>query len=92
KLYWYTTGPDSTANMIPVPVDRVREIQEMNKKGRKPRRILTNVTAGWEVSGLSGKEDEEYSITRFDTPVQAKKKRRHSRKKKNRKFNEKKKN
>ena len=91
KLYWYTTGPDSTANMIPVPVDRVKEIQEMNKKGRKPRRILTTATTGPEISGLSGKEDEEYSIPRFDTPVQAKKKRRHSRKKKNRKSNEKKK-
>ena len=33
KIMWFSFSKDETANMIAVPVERVKEIQEMNKKG-----------------------------------------------------------
>jgi cell fate regulator YaaT (PSP1 superfamily) len=39
-IYWYSTDPHSSINLTAVPVQRVREIQEMNRKGKKPERLL----------------------------------------------------
>ena len=82
-IYWYTTDPHSTANIIPVPVDRVREIQAMNKKGIKPDRILEHGN-DWESAAPSEDLLQNNSLTRFDPAQPAKKQRHNSNKKKNR--------
>ena len=86
-IYWYTTDPHSTANLIPVSVDRVREIQAMNKKGLKPQRIV-DLSSEWESPAPTGDLLEDNSLTRFDSAQAGKKHRRNSHKKKNRKSNE----
>lgn len=86
-IYWYTTDPHSTANIFAVPVDRVREIQAMNKKGMKPDRILEH-EKDWESAAPSEDLLQNNSLTRFDPAQPAKKQRHHANKKKNRRPND----
>lgn len=86
-IYWYTRDLHSTGNLIAVPVERVREIQEMNRKGQKPQHIIDS-NQDWDPTPPSEDLLENNSLTRFDTIKTGKKQRRHSHKKKNRKFNE----
>src|SRR4030043_107278 len=51
-IYWYTTDPHSTANLIPVPVERVKEIKTMNKKGIKADRLLPSAQS-WDTTPVS---------------------------------------
>lgn len=39
-VYWYSTDPRIAANMTAVPVSRVREIIQLNRKGIKPESLL----------------------------------------------------
>lgn len=39
-LYWYAPEKNSASNMIPVPVERVREIIRLNKEGEKVKSVL----------------------------------------------------
>lgn len=39
-VYWYSTDPRIAANMTAVPVERVREIIRLNRKGIKPDTLL----------------------------------------------------
>ena len=88
-LYWYTTDQHSTANLIAVPVQRVREIQAMNKKGIKAERLIN-----FEEIGENEKVSEDLlknnSLTRFDPAPPKNQNHKHSRKKKHRRFNDKK--
>jgi cell fate regulator YaaT (PSP1 superfamily) len=86
-IYWYTTDPHSTANLIPVPVQRVREIQAMNRKGTKVERLL-DLGQSWETPPPSEDLLENNSLTRFDPSEPGKKHHGHSHKKKNRRFND----
>jgi cell fate regulator YaaT (PSP1 superfamily) len=86
--YWYTTDPHSTANLISVPVQRVREIQAMNKKGIKPERLIDYVHSP-EVTPASEDLLQNNNLNRFDPAQSGKQHRRHSHKKKNRRFNDK---
>jgi len=88
RIYWYTTDPHSTANMIPVPVERVREIQAMNRKGIKPDRILGQ-GKDWESAAPSEDLLQNNSLTRFDPAQPGKNQRHHSNKRRNRRFNDK---
>ena len=73
---WYSSAPDSAVNITAVPVDRVIEIVEMNKKGQRASRLVEekvesatdNVRLGYH--GVI----EEESLTRFDERSQPKKK------------------
>jgi cell fate regulator YaaT (PSP1 superfamily) len=87
-IYWYTTDPHSTANLIPVPVERVKEIQALNKKGIKADRLLT---ADLSPENAPVSEDllKNNSLTRFDPAPEKKQHSRHPHKKKNRRFNDK---
>ncbi len=91
-IYWYTTDPDSTANLIPVPVDRVREIQDMNKNGIKAERLLTGIQS-WETTPASEDLLKENNLARFDTGNNSKNNRRNTshKRKKNRRFHDKRK-
>jgi cell fate regulator YaaT (PSP1 superfamily) len=88
-IYWYSTDPHSTANLIALPVCRVKEILAMNKKGIKPNRLI-EVTESWDPAPVSEDLLENNSLTRFDLPVRKKKNPKSVHKRKNRRFNEKK--
>ena len=87
-IYWYTTDPHSTANLISLPVQRVREIQAMNRKGIKPERLIESGQS-WETTPASVDLLENNTLTRFDPARTVKHQHRHSHKKKNRRFNDK---
>ena len=40
KLMWYTTNPDKSYIIVPVPVERVEQIIKMNNKGILPESLL----------------------------------------------------
>ncbi len=64
-VYWYSFDRNSIVNLTAVPVDRVREIQKMNRNSSKPERLVDNK---FEVSGEHTFENTagQESITRFD--------------------------
>ncbi len=88
-IYWYTTEQNSAANIIPLSVSRVREIQAMNKKGKKPEKLRTDEDA---LQNQPVSEDllKNNSLTRFDPPEN--KPNKQQSRKKNRRFNDKRNN
>ena len=80
-VYWYSPDMHSSENIVEVPVARVKEIQEMNKKGKKPTTLLTDE----DTKNTSSSSDllEDNSLTRFDSGhSQGKPKHRHKKNKK----------
>ncbi len=76
RLMWFSSDPDSAVNMTPVPLSRVKEIIEMNKKGIRADKLIdeTQTTpAERAVLDYHGVIEEE-SLTRFDERSQHKKK------------------
>jgi hypothetical protein len=74
--YLYMLQGNTPSNQITVPVKRVAEIQQMNKKGKKPEKLLLR-----DDSILPAKEPdtfhnvvEQEELTRFDKPKNAKRK------------------
>lgn len=68
RLMWYSFSKDEAVNLTPVPVEKVKEIQALNKKGIKVK-SLTDVDA----AAAAKKEKLDYqspigndSITRFE--------------------------
>ena len=66
-IYWYSTDQHSTANLIALPVQRVREIQAINRKGKKVDKLKL-VDESWEVTPVSQDLLKNNSLTRFDPP------------------------
>jgi hypothetical protein len=67
RLMWFSTGRDSTGNVVMLSVDKVKEIIELNKQGRKvPRLASENVSSAvvseTDYTNVIGED----SITRFD--------------------------
>lgn len=91
SIYWYSSDPNFPANLTPVPVERVREIQAMNKKGKKPDKLLV-VDESAEMISVSQDLLRNNSLTRFDAPESKNQNRHHSHKRKNRRFDGKRKN
>lgn len=89
NIYWYSTDPNIPANLTAVPVDRVREIQAMNRKGKKPDKLLVT-EATVEPEPINNDPLDNNSITRFDNPDQKKPRKKNPGKKKNRRYNDKK--
>jgi hypothetical protein len=89
-IYWYSTDPSSNTGMVAVPIDKVAEIQKLNRQGKKIERL----------SGYGEKENEgaevthdllrNNSLTRFDAPDKHGRHRSHSKKRKNKKPHERK--
>ena len=88
-IYWYSTDPHSNANLIAIPVKRVKEIQAMNKKGIKPDRLL-EVVESWEPTPVSEDLLKNNSLTRFDPAPNKNQGSRNPNKRKHRRFNDKK--
>lgn len=80
-VYWYSPDMHSSENITEVPVERVREIQELNKKRIKPATLLAESESN--NAPLSSDLLEDNSLTRFDSGhTQGKQKNRHKKNKK----------
>jgi len=87
-LYWYSTDQHSNANILAIPVQRVREIQAANRKGIKVDKLKL-VDESWEVTPVSQDLLKNNSLTRFDPPASKNQKQRNPNRRKNRNFNDK---
>lgn len=83
SIYWYSSDNVATMNLTGLPVSKVREIQNMNRKGIKPEYLLAVSDENRE-EPVSNDLLENDSITRFDKaiPRQQGQKQREFRKKK----------
>jgi len=65
-IYWYSTDPRMAVNMTAVPVTRVREIMQLNRKGVKPENLLASPA-----NNTIGKGNDlllqNSGLTRFET-------------------------
>jgi hypothetical protein len=67
RLMWYSFSKDEAANLVPVSVERVKEIMELNKTGVKVKNLINSADAVVEV------KEPDYlspigtdSVTRFE--------------------------
>lgn len=65
RTMWFASDPGSQSNMIPLPVNRVREIIRANQKGVKVARLSTDATNPNTEPTFADVVGEE-SLTRFD--------------------------
>jgi len=87
-IYWYSTDQHSSSNLIALPVQRVREIQATNKKGKKVDKLKL-IDELWETAPVSQDLLKNNSLTRFDPPDNKTQQNRNQHRKKNRRFNDK---
>jgi cell fate regulator YaaT (PSP1 superfamily) len=87
-LYWYSTDPHSSVNLTAVPVSRVKEIQDLNRKGEKPDRLIVNEES-WDTTPVSQDLLKNNSLTRFDTKTNKGQSQHHPNKRKNKRFHDK---
>ena len=87
-LFWYSTDQHSTANLVVLPVQRVREIQAINRKGTKVDRLQV-IDESLDSAPVSQDLLKNNSLTRFDPPDNKSQQNRNSAKRKNRRFNDK---
>jgi cell fate regulator YaaT (PSP1 superfamily) len=84
-IYWYSTDPHASVNLTAIPVQRVREIQELNRKGKKPERLII-IEDSVDSSSESADLLKNNSLTRFDTQANHGQQQRQNNKRKNRRF------
>ncbi len=65
RVMWYSFDPGMAANLIPVPVERVKEIIKLNKKGKLVDRLAPMVEETVAPVGYMNAAGQE-SLTRFD--------------------------
>jgi cell fate regulator YaaT (PSP1 superfamily) len=87
-IYWYSTDPHAPVNLTAVPVKRVREIQDLNRKGKKPERLLITEESS-DIPSVSEDLLKNNSLTRFETQPNQGQQQRQNKKRKNRRFNDK---
>jgi cell fate regulator YaaT (PSP1 superfamily) len=69
RIYWYSQIGDKSGTFIPVPVDRVKEIIQSNKKGNKVARLLQEQELKPKVEKFEFEAGSDRdSLTRFDEP------------------------
>src|SRR6056297_765232 len=90
KMLWYTFNPDTSENLIPVTIERVKEIIIMNNNNQKPE-MLNDVEINPQ-ENISFENDVGMgSIDRFEKKKKTEKKRTKKNKRKKKKPNDKKK-
>jgi cell fate regulator YaaT (PSP1 superfamily) len=87
-IYWYSTDAHSTANLIALPVQRVREIQALNRKGKKVDRLQV-LSDSADLAPVSQDLLKNNSLTRFDPPERKNQNNNNPNRRKNRRFNDK---
>ncbi len=75
-VYWYSMKNDSTSGQVSLPVKAVKQIQRMNKAGKKPEKLLSADT----ISAKSNEESflnmvNQEDIDRFSSPQKKTRKR-----------------
>lgn len=70
-IYWYSFDPDNYVKLTAVPVERVKEIQEMNRKGRKPAKLVESIYDDNNISFNNNVGND--SLTRFESKHDKKK-------------------
>ncbi len=82
KLYWYGHEKENASNLIPVPVERVKEIIRLNKEGKKVKALID--PGSFQEGKLDFQDDVgKNSLTRFDenkSRTKKKKKKRYKKK------------
>jgi cell fate regulator YaaT (PSP1 superfamily) len=85
KIMWYSLDKNSPVNLTPIPVDKVYEIIELNKKG-----IKTDLLDGENVESVSAPKEMGYenvvgteSISRFDEKNKSSRKKKKKKKRSN---------
>lgn len=73
-LYWYSFDQDSPINMTAVPVKRVAEIQQLNRNGEKPVKLLDMGYDNIDPLGFNDVVGNE-SMTRFEKKPDKKRRR-----------------
>lgn len=63
---WFATDPGSQANLVALPVERVREVIRMNQKGNKPERLSDASPVSVDIEPTFANVVGEESLTRFD--------------------------
>ena len=86
-IYWYSTDAHSTANLIALPVQRVKEIQALNRKGKKVDR-LQELSDSADLAPVSQDLLKNNSLTRFDPPERKGQQNNNPNRRKNRRFND----
>jgi len=64
-MMWYSFDPGQAANLIPIPVDRVHEIINLNKRGKVVERLVEKQDGASSEMGYMNPVGQE-SLTRFD--------------------------
>lgn len=85
-IYWYSTDQHSTANLVALPVQRVKEIQAINRKGKKVDKLKL-VDESWETTPVSQDLLKDNSLTRFDPRENKNQLNKNPNRRKNRRFN-----
>lgn len=91
-IYWYSTDPHSAVNLMPLTVQRVKEIQALNRKGKKVDKLRLNDESP-DATPVSEDLLKNNSLTRFDPPDnrnQQNQQKKNANRRKNRHFNGKK--
>jgi cell fate regulator YaaT (PSP1 superfamily) len=84
KIIWYSNTPESSPHMVALKLERVKEIIELNKNGKSPRKLIEQLEATPDEEEDAGNFLVNDSISRFDEKIKGtKKKKKKSRKKKN---------
>lgn len=93
KIVWYSYSESYSENLIPVTVERVKEIIEVNKQGDKPEKLTDETSALEQPLGFKNDVGED-SIDRFEknNKKEDKKKSKKSKKNKRKKKSDGKKN
>lgn len=86
-IYWYSTDQHASVNLTAVPVERVREIINLNRKGVRPDKLLNNDE---KAENKARSEDllKENNLERFDTASRNNQNQRSSQRRRNKKFND----
>lgn len=90
-IYWYSTDQHTTANLVALPVQRVKEIQAINRKGKKVDKLKL-VDESWETTPVSQDLLKDNSLTRFDPRENKNHPNKNPNRRKNRRFNGKREN
>ena len=77
-IYWYSVDQHSSDDPIAIPVERVKEIQDINKKGEKVAKFLEDGDQ-WQSDLASYDLLKNNSLTRFDSTEEKKERSRHNR-------------
>lgn len=78
RIMWYSCDTGSATTLVALPVERVKEVIELNRKGKKPDVLLQEVPTTTDSDTMGyGSAIEENSLTRFDNkkPKRSKKRR-----------------